>query len=68
MKLIIAGNLREFKEYCRQNNLKPNEVVGAFREGDVLGRFFESVDFVGNYSKNPLYKNDLEFIKSRVRL
>lgn len=67
MKLIIAGNLREFKEYCRQNDLKPDEVVGAFRETDLLGRFFESVDFVGHYSKNPLYEGDMTLIKSRVR-
>lgn len=62
MKLIIAGNKRQFNDWCIKNNRK--DCVFAC-SGNLNGYQFESYEKVGTWWEN-IHINQIEdFIKAR---
>lgn len=58
MKIIIAGNYHQAKQYADGHKLLPNEWIYADREENIRGRSNFEVIKTGEHWLNPLDKMD----------
>jgi hypothetical protein len=61
-QLVLAGNRQEFEDYCRRNNLGPEQAVFLESAGQLKDTTADSFEFVKlkNWHLNPI-TNSKEF-------
>lgn len=58
MKLVIAGNYKQFRNWLRENHLDPSEYVYAHNYEGVVGHRYDELLQVGTYWENPFYLSE----------
>ena len=53
MKLIVAGNVRQFQRYCQEQGLSPDEAKYVSRPDHLCGLLDPEIIFVGSWWENP---------------
>ncbi len=56
--LIIAGNYRQFKDWCQRNYCAPKNAIYASHKDVVRGLRGVKIVETGSYWENPVYCSD----------
>ncbi len=65
-KVVITGNYRQFRDWCRENNVPESRAIYADSHERLMGLELKPEDIVrtGEYWMSPI---DPDFLKSRIR-
>ena len=59
MKLVLAGNKKQYDNWLRENHLNPAEYRFICKPEHIRGYNPIKIIKVGTYWENPLYKNEI---------
>ena len=62
--VVIAGNHQEYKTWLKLNNLDSDQYKYIRQESDFRGLSIESINYVGCFWENDVFKYSLPLLKA----